>query len=247
MPAANNNSSLKHVAVIMDGNNRWAKKRGLPGVMGHKTGVERLRDVLRTCKYAGVDVLTVFAFSSENWNRPAMEVKALMALFSYYLKSEQKKLKDENVSMRVIGDRSKFSPKLCKQIEAAESFTAGGEMTFVIAADYGGRWDIVNAARKLASACVENTIKPYEIDEELMNRAISLGDMPPVDLMIRTGGEKRISNFLLWHAAYAELYFSDVLWPDFGADAMTAAISDFHTRQRRFGLSADQVGGQGNA
>ena len=236
-------SSLRHVAVIMDGNNRWAKRRGLPGPAGHKAGVERVRDALQTCQAAGVELLTVFAFSSENWQRPALEVAALMQLFSSYLKGEQKKLKEEGVALRIIGDRTRFSDKLRKQIDEAEAFTAGGSMTLAIAADYGGRWDITQAARKLAEACARGDLKPADIDETLFNRAVCLGDMPPVDLLIRTGGEKRISNFLLWHAAYAELYFSDLYWPDFDSGAMRAAMADFHTRQRRFGLSGDQVAG----
>lgn len=234
-------SPLRHVAVIMDGNNRWAKQRGLPGVAGHKKGVERVRDILDTCKKANIQVVTVFAFSSENWQRPAMEVNALMTLFSTYLSNEKKKLKEENVSLRIIGDRSRFSAKLCKLIEDAEAFTAGGESILAIAADYGGRWDVTNAARKLAEACVRGEIAPSDINETLMNQAVCLGDLPPVDLLIRTGGEKRISNFLLWHAAYAELYFSDLYWPDFDVEAMQAAIADFYTRQRRFGLSGEQV------
>ncbi len=234
-------SPLRHVAVIMDGNNRWAKQRGLPGVAGHKKGVERVRDILDTCKKANIQVVTVFAFSSENWQRPAMEVNALMALFSTYLSNEKKKLKEENVSLRIIGDRSRFSAKLCKLIEDAEAFTAGGESILAIAADYGGRWDVTNAARKLAEACVRGEIAPSDINETLMNQTVCLGDLPPVDLLIRTGGEKRISNFLLWHTAYAELYFSDLYWPDFDVEAMQAAIADFYTRQRRFGLSGEQV------
>lgn len=234
-------SPLRHVAVIMDGNNRWAKQRGLPGVAGHKKGVERVRDILDTCKKANIQVVTVFAFSSENWQRPAMEVNALMALFSTYLSNEKKKLKEENVSLRIIGDRSRFSAKLCKLIEDAEAFTAGGDSILAIAADYGGRWDVTNAARKLAEACVRGELAPSDINEALMNQTVCLGDLPPVDLLIRTGGEKRISNFLLWHAAYAELYFSDLYWPDFDVEAMQAAIADFYTRQRRFGLSGEQV------
>lgn len=236
-------SSLKHVAIIMDGNNRWARQRGLPGVAGHKKGVERIRDVLDVCKKSDIQVVTVFAFSSENWQRPAMEVSALMALFSTYLANEKKKMKNEGVSLRVIGDRSRFSPKLSQLIDEAEAFTSGGERVLAIAADYGGRWDITHAAQKLAEACVRGDIEPADIDEQLMNRTVCLGDLPPVDLLVRTGGEKRISNFLLWHAAYAEFYFSDLYWPDFGAEAMQAAIADFYTRQRRFGLSGDQVGG----
>jgi undecaprenyl diphosphate synthase len=242
MKVETDHSSLRHVAIIMDGNNRWAKQRGLPGVAGHKKGVERIRDVLDACKKAQINIVTVFAFSSENWQRPAMEVSALMTLFSTYLSNEQKKMKDEGVSLRVIGDRSRFSAKLCRLIDEAEAFTAGGERTLAIAADYGGRWDIADAAKKIAEACLRGDIIPADIDEALMNRTVCLGDLPPVDLLIRTGGEKRISNFLLWHAAYAELYFSDLYWPDFGVEAMQAAIADFYTRQRRFGLSGDQVG-----
>ncbi|MEZ5539663.1 MAG: polyprenyl diphosphate synthase [Pseudomonadales bacterium] len=234
-------AKLQHIALIMDGNNRWAKQRSLPGVAGHKKGVERVRDVLGAAKDAGVPYITVFAFSSENWQRPSKEVDALMGLFSLYLSNEKKKMKEESVSLRVIGDRTRFSPKLLKLIDEAEAFTAGGERVLSIAADYGGRWDITNTARKLAEACVRGDMTPADIDEQLVNRTMSLGDLPPVDLLIRTGGEKRISNFLLWHAAYAELYFSDLFWPDFDADAMRVAISDFYTRQRRFGLSGDQV------
>jgi undecaprenyl diphosphate synthase len=232
---------LQHVALIMDGNNRWAKQRSLPGVAGHKKGVERVRDVLQVAKAAGIPHVTVFAFSSENWQRPAMEVSALMTLFSTYLSSEQKKLKAEGVSLRVIGDRSRFSEKLARLIEEAEAFTAGGNYVLSIAADYGGRWDMTNTAKKLAEACLRGEMAPTDINEAVVNRNMSLGDLPPVDLLIRTGGEKRISNFLLWQIAYAELYFSDLYWPDFGVDAMKAAIEDFYTRQRRFGLSGDQV------
>ncbi len=244
MTSVSGSSALRHVAIIMDGNNRWAKQRGLPGPAGHKEGVERVRDVLNTIKEYEIEVVTVFAFSSENWQRPEQEVSALMTLFSLYLKNEQRKMKNEGVKLRVIGDRSRFSARLLKLINEAEAFTAGGTRTLVIAADYGGRWDIAQAARKLAQACVNGELKPDDIDENRVNDVICLGDLPPVDLLIRTGGETRISKFLLWHAAYAELYFSDLYWPDFGPDAMHAAIKDFHARQRRFGLSGDQVGGQ---
>lgn len=245
MTSAVDSAALRHIAVIMDGNNRWAKQRGLPGPAGHKEGVERVRDILDACKEANVEVLTVFAFSSENWQRPEREVSALMTLFSTYLKKEQKRMREEGVKLRVIGDRTRFSAKLLQLIDGAEAYTAGGDRTLVIAADYGGRWDITQAARSLAEACVRGDITPADIDEDCMNRAICLGDLPPVDLLIRTGGEQRISNFLLWHSAYAELYFSDLYWPDFGVDAMREAIRDFHGRQRRFGLSGDQVGKPG--
>lgn len=234
-------SSLKHLAIIMDGNNRWAKQRHLPGTAGHKVGIERLRDVLAGCKTHNIDVLTVFAFSSENWQRPQKEVKALMSLFYHYLKSEVKKLIKENVRLRVIGNRSQFEGKLLKAIIDAENSTAAGKRTLVIAADYGGQWDIVNAAKHLAQDVSSGELSIDNIDEGAFNRYTSLADLPPVDLLIRTGGEYRISNFLLWQSAYAELYFSPLLWPEFNEQALAQAVDDFASRQRRFGLSGDQV------
>lgn len=229
-------SELHHIAIIMDGNNRWAKQRRLPGTAGHKTGIERLRDMLEGCREHGVEVLTVFAFSSENWSRPPKEVSALMSLFKHYLSSEAKKLKKEGVSLRVIGNRQRFDKKLVSAIEQAEALTAGAERTLVIAADYGGRWDIANAAKNmLASVPID------KVNEERLHAFTSLADLPPLDLLIRTGGEYRISNFLLWQAAYAELYFSELLWPDFDKAALAAAIENFSSRQRRFGLSGDQL------
>jgi undecaprenyl diphosphate synthase len=238
---------LKHVAIIMDGNNRWAKRKGLPGVAGHKAGVERLRDVLDTCKEAGIAVVTVFAFSSENWQRPPKEVSALMSLFSLYLQREARKLRDEDVQLRVIGDRSRFSPALVREIAEAEATASKGHTTLVIAADYGGCWDAAAAARSLALKCAEGALSPDQINEDRFKEALSLGDLPPVDLLVRTGGEKRISNFLLFQAAYAELYFTDLLWPDFGRTEMQEAIAEFRQRQRRFGLSGEQIVGPGYA
>ncbi|MCB1614974.1 MAG: di-trans,poly-cis-decaprenylcistransferase [Pseudomonadales bacterium] len=234
-------NQLRHVAIIMDGNNRWAKKRGLPGPSGHKVGVERVRDVLKASRKAGVEVLTLFAFSSENWNRPKVEVMALMSLFSTYLKKEAKALQKENVRIRVIGDRTRFSKSLCKQIEEAEAMTRHGAMTIVIAADYGGRWDIVQAAAALAEDVKAGKLESSQISEQLFNRYACLGDLPPTDLCIRTGGEKRISNFLLWQISYAELYFSDELWPDFDGNSLQAAFDDFYQRQRRYGLTGEQL------
>ena len=234
-------SSPRHIAIIMDGNNRWAKQRGLSGIAGHKAGVERLRDMLEGCREHGVDVLTVFAFSSENWNRPAAEVGGLMSLFDHYLSSEARRLKRENVRLKVIGDRNKFDKKLLKAIEKAELLTCEGEQTFNIAADYGGRWDIVNAARDVAEAVKCGDIAPESIDESLFDSYTSLSDLPSVDLLIRTGGESRVSNFLLWQIAYAELYFSDLLWPDFDRRALNDAIADFASRERRFGLTSEQL------
>ena len=234
-------NSLRHVAIIMDGNNRWAKQRGMTGVSGHKVGVERIRDVMHACQELGVEVLTVFAFSSENWKRPPKEVEALMSLFSLYLKNEAKALKKKGVSLRVIGNRARFSPAIQNAIAAAEQLTQGGKTTLVIAADYGGRWDITQAAQRLAQAVAAGDIAPEAINEQSLDSYTSLADLPPLDLLIRTRGEFRISNFLLWQAAYAQLYFSQKLWPDFDAVEHNVAASSFYERQRRFGLTGDQI------
>lgn len=231
----------KHVAIIMDGNNRWAKQRHLPGSAGHKAGIERLRDVLESCRDRDINVLTVFAFSSENWQRPAKEVSALMSLFYHYITQEAKKLKQQGVRLRVIGRRDRFESKLVKAIDKAEALTVDGCRTLVIAADYGGRWDIVQAARMLGQQVLDGQLMPDQISEALLDQETALRDFPPVDLLIRTGGEYRISNFLLWQSAYAELFFSPSLWPDFNQIEFNAAIDDYAKRQRRFGLSGDQV------
>ena len=225
----------------MDGNNRWAKQQGMMGVSGHKAGVERLRDVLSACKELDINVLTVFAFSSENWQRPEKEVDALMSLFYLYLSNEAKKLKKEGVRLRVMGSRERFSPKLLKAIDNAEKVACEGDRTLVIAADYGGQWDVVEAAKKIAQKVQQGECAINDIDSSLIDTVLDLPDLPPLDLLIRTGGERRISNFLLWQAAYAELYFSDILWPDFDREALVVAVEDYKKRQRRFGLAADQV------
>lgn len=234
-------NKLRHVAIIMDGNNRWAKQRGMAGVAGHKVGVERIRDAMTACEELGVEVLTLFAFSSENWKRPPLEVEALMSLFLLYLKNEAKALKKKGVRLRVIGNRSRFSPSIQKAIAAAETLTADGKMTLVIAADYGGRWDIAQAAQQLAQDVAEQRINPAAIDEDALYKYTAMADLPPLDLLIRTGGEVRISNFLLWQCAYAELYFTDKLWPDFDGDELKQAAADFYARQRRFGMTGDQI------
>ena len=234
-------SNLRHMAIIMDGNNRWAKQRGLAGIAGHKVGVERIRDAMSACEELGVEVLTVFAFSSENWKRPPVEVEALMALFLLYLKNEAKALKKKGVRLRVIGNRARFSPSIQKAITAAELLTSEGKMTLVIAADYGGRWDIAQAAQQLAKEVDEGRIAADAIDESLLQQYTSMADLPPLDLLIRTGGEMRISNFLLWQCAYAELYFSDKLWPDFDGDELKKAATSFYERQRRYGLTGEQI------
>jgi undecaprenyl diphosphate synthase len=228
--------SLRHIAIIMDGNNRWAKQRGLPGAAGHKRGVERVRDILEACRHIGIDVLTLFAFSSENWNRPKMEVSGLMTLFSIYLKKETAKLKSEGVRIRVIGARDKFSKKLSEQIEWAEQETAAGTMTLVLAVDYGGRWDITQAAKTIAEKIQRGELTAQQVNEDLFGQHVCIGNLAPVDLLIRTSGELRISNFLLWQCAYAEFYFTDVYWPDFDEAQLHRAIAEFRSRQRRFGL-----------
>lgn len=230
---------LKHVAIIMDGNNRWAKREGRQGIAGHKVGVERIRDVLNACKLHGIEVLTVFAFSSENWRRPPKEVEALMGLFYTYLKKEANKLAKENVRLKVVGNRSRFDGKLVKAIEEAEVIASKGDSTLVVAADYGGCWDIAQAAQLAAKDVAAGKAKV--IDEELIAAHLSTHNLPPLDLLIRTGGEYRISNFLIWQAAYAELFFSEKLWPEFDAEALKEAVDAYYNRQRRFGKTGDQV------
>ncbi|MBY5921376.1 polyprenyl diphosphate synthase [Ferrimonas balearica] len=232
----------KHIAIIMDGNGRWAEAQGQPRVMGHRAGVKSVRDVVALCRQHQVESLTLFAFSSENWRRPEGEVKLLMRLFSVVLRREAKLLKRNDVRLKIIGDVSGFDQKLQVRIRQAEADTAHCQgMVLNIAANYGGRWDVVNAARKLADLAVQGEIVPSDIDEVLFDRFTSLSDQPEVDLLIRTGGEQRISNFLLWQCAYSELFFSDALWPDFGETALQEALDSFASRQRRFGLTSAQV------
>ncbi|GAB6389464.1 polyprenyl diphosphate synthase [Stutzerimonas marianensis] len=232
----------RHVAIIMDGNNRWAKRRLLPGVAGHKAGVDAVRAVIEVCAEAGVEVLTLFAFSSENWQRPADEVGALMELFLSALRREARRLNDNDISLRIIGDRSRFHPELQTAMLEAEEMTAGrGRFILQVAANYGGQWDILQAAQRMAREAQDGRLQPDEISPALFQSYLATGDTPAPDLCIRTGGERRISNFLLWQLAYAELYFSDLFWPDFKHDAMRTALADFATRQRRFGKTGDQV------
>jgi undecaprenyl diphosphate synthase len=230
-------SSLRHVAIIMDGNNRWARDRGLPPLSGHQAGADRLKETLKAAKEEGIEVITVFAFSSENWKRSKQEVGGLMSLFASSLRRYRKQLLDDDVELRVIGRRDRFSDRLNKLIAQVESQTAGGSYKLVIAADYGGQWDIVQAARSMAEAVAAGEIKPTDIDEERFSKAICLSDLPPVDLLIRTGAETRISNFLLWQLSYAELYFSQCYWPDFDTSWFKKAIREFYRRQRRFGTN----------
>ncbi|TBU95509.1 polyprenyl diphosphate synthase [Stutzerimonas kirkiae] len=235
----------RHVAIIMDGNNRWARRRLLPGVAGHKAGVDAVRAVIEVCAQKGVEVLTLFAFSSENWQRPAEEVSALMELFLSALRRETRKLNENAISLRIIGDRSRFHPELQAAMREAEEATAGSERFILqIAANYGGQWDILQAARRLAEEARCGALAPEAIDSAMFQSYLATGEIPPPDLCIRTGGERRISNFLLWQLAYAELYFSDLFWPDFKHEAMGKALLDFAARQRRFGKTSEQVAEQ---
>jgi len=227
----------RHVAIIRDGNNRWATLRGLPGTAGHRAGVEAVRGVLRACRDHGVDVLTLFAFSSENWGRPRPEVRALLALLSRYLRSEVRELHNDGIRLRFIGQRSRFSERLRRLMLQSEQITAGNTgATVVIAVDYGGQWDIAQAAQKLAQRVQEGSLQPREITPELIDRNISVSDLPRPDLCIRTGGDARVSNFMLWHFAYSELYFTNTLWPDFDETEFAKALADYSLRERRFGV-----------
>lgn len=235
----------KHVAIIMDGNNRWAKHRSMAGVSGHKAGVDAVRAVVETSVREGIDVLTLFAFSSENWRRPKDEVSALMKLFIMALEREVKKLHKNNIRLRVMGDTSAFSERIQTLIQDAEALTENNtRMTLVIAANYGGQWDITQAAQKLAIAVKENKLSIEEITEDSLHAYTCLGDLPAPDLLIRTGGEQRISNFMLWQTAYSELYFSDALWPDFKEEEYLKALTAFTKRVRRFGRTDDQLEGK---
>ncbi|MBY6063223.1 di-trans,poly-cis-decaprenylcistransferase [Pseudidiomarina sediminum] len=232
----------QHVAIIMDGNGRWAQLRGKHRTFGHKAGAQAVREAVTFARKKGIQSLTLFAFSSENWKRPEQEVSVLMELFFTVLKREVKKLHKHNVRLRIIGDTSGFSEKLQQRIHEAEAMTADNTaLTLNIAANYGGRWDITQAAKQLAQAVEEGKLKADDITESMLAEQLTLTDQPVPDLLIRTGGEHRISNFLLWQLAYAEYYFTDVLWPDFDAAAFAQAIADFSCRERRFGLTSAQV------
>ncbi|MEE3322229.1 MAG: polyprenyl diphosphate synthase [Pseudomonadota bacterium] len=232
----------RHVAIIMDGNNRWARKRGLPGEEGHRAGEQAVQTIIRQAATRGIEVLTLFAFSSENWRRPPEEVAHLMALFLKALSGRVEELHAKGVSIRFIGDRSAFSEALQAGMDEAESLTAGNSrMTVVIAVNYGGQWDIAHAARQLAEQVAAGELRPEQIDSEALGARIAMSDLPLPDLLIRTGGDQRISNFLLWQLAYSEFCFSPLLWPDFDADAFDQALQDYAGRQRRFGRSGEEV------
>ena len=233
----------RHIAVIMDGNNRWSRQHDKNGISGHRAGAVAARSLVDHCLKRHIEVLTLFVFSSENWLRPKKEVNSLMALFLNVLqKNEIGKLHKQNIRIRFIGSREHFAPKLLTLMDAAEKLTAGNTgMIVVVAADYGGHWDMTNAARQLAQKVEQGELRAQDIDEDMVRQEIAAGDLPMPDLCIRTGGEQRVSNFLLWQFAYTEFYFTDTFWPDFDEQELDKALADFAGRQRRFGMVSDQV------
>jgi undecaprenyl diphosphate synthase len=235
----------RHVAVIMDGNGRWARKRQLPRIAGHRAGVENVRALVKHCAEIGIETLTLFAFSSENWRRPPSEVRLLLDLFVLVLEQEVERLHEAGVCLRVIGERSQFPPKLQRCIEWAEQTTReNSRLNLVIAANYGGRADIVQAVRRIAMLVEQSELSPASIDEQTISTHLALADLPEPDLFIRSGGEQRISNYLLWQLAYTELYFTDCLWPDFDVGEFDKALRSFAVRERRFGMTGEQVTGE---
>lgn len=235
----------KHIAIIMDGNGRWAKKRFLPRIMGHKRGLEAVREMVRCAVNLGVDYLTLFAFSSENWRRPPEEVTFLMSLFMEALKREVTKLHENRIRLVMIGDRSRFDPLLMRAIRDAEQLTLHNTgLTLTIAANYGGRWDIMQAMKRMLHA---RPALAESFTEQDFAGYLSMAYAPEPDLFIRTGGEQRISNFLLWQLAYTEFYFTDCLWPDFDSQALQLAIQSFQKRERRFGRTSEQLKVDGHA
>lgn len=234
-PAVGQGAGL-HVAIVMDGNGRWAKQRGLPRQLGHPKGVEAIRRVVEAAPDQGVRWMTLYAFSTENWRRPAGEVAEVMRLLKHYVNSDLKKLKDEGVRVRILGRRTGLPPDIAEIVERAEAETAHNDRFYLqVAFNYGGRADIVDAARALAARVASGALKPEDIDEAAFEGRLSTAGAPAPDLILRTSGEQRISNFLLWESAYSELVFQDVLWPDFTPDHLAAAIAEFQKRERRYG------------
>ena len=242
MPGVEAAQVPRHVAIVMDGNGRWAKARHRPRSFGHNAGRKAVRAAIESCMREGVQALTLFAFSSENWRRPQAEVGALMGLFVRALDKEVEELHANGVRLRFIGDLSAFDEPLRQRMQAAMTHTVGNTRLQVnIAVSYGGRWDIVQASRRAAAAVARGELRAEDIDEARLGQWMSLADLPPLDLFIRTGGECRISNFLLWQVAYAELYFTDTLWPDFDQACLRQAIEDYARRERRYGRTGEQV------
>ncbi|KOO02525.1 polyprenyl diphosphate synthase [Vibrio nereis] len=232
----------QHIAIIMDGNGRWAKAQGKPRVFGHKNGVAAVRKTISTAAKLGIKAVTLFAFSSENWRRPEEEVGVLMELFITVLSTEIKKLHKNNLRLRVIGDTSRFNDRLRKKITQAEALTAENTgMMINIAANYGGKWDITQATQALAEKVAQGELQVNDINETLITQHLTMADLPEVDLMIRTSGECRISNFMLWQMAYAELYFMPIYWPEFDENSLIEAVTWFVNRERRFGCTGEQI------
>ena len=239
---SNQGSLPRHIAIIMDGNGRWARARLLPRYVGHREGVKAVRRTVEACLEKNIKVLTLFAFSSENWRRPSEEVSLIMDLFMHALKKEVVALNRNGVRLRFIGERAAFSDNLRGLIAAAEEETSGNsDLDLVIAANYGGQWDITRAVQALAERLASGELQPQDITPGVLAAEVCLSDLPPPDLFIRTGGEQRISNFLLWQLAYTELYFTDLLWPAFDGNLLDEALSWYANRQRRFGRTSEQV------
>lgn len=236
------NPNPRHIAIIMDGNGRWAQKRFMPRAMGHQAGVKTVRKIVEYCAQHKIEVLSLFAFSSENWRRPENEVSLLMALFMATLQREIDKLDRNNICLRFIGDRSAFPEKLQKKMAEGEAQTANNTaLTLVIAANYGGHWDMCQAFQKINQKVLAGELSPQDISEDLINQHLSTAGLPEPDLFIRTGGEQRVSNFMLWQLAYTEMFFTPTLWPDFDQNTIEEAIQSFKGRQRRFGHTGEQV------
>ena len=241
-PKGYNPNLPRHVAIIMDGNNRYGRQHHLANGGGHVAGKDQFDLIAQYARNIGIEVLTVFAFSSENWRRPPDEVELLMELFEQVVQEQVPRMIKQNISMRFIGDRSKLSDRLQELMRVAEHKTApNAKMTMVIAVSYGGLWDMAQAAKRLAQAVQAGTMSVDDIDEVSMQQCVEIGDLPPVDLLIRTGGEYRLSNFVLWQSAYAELYFTDTLWPAFDEAEFDRALGQFSFRERRFGRTSEQV------
>lgn len=239
---AQENTNPRHIAIIMDGNGRWAQKRFMPRAMGHQAGVKAVRKIVEYCARENIEVLTLFAFSSENWRRPEEEVSLLMGLFLATLQREITKLHQNNIRLRFIGDRAPFPDKLRKKMAEGEILTRGNTaLTVVVAVNYGGRWDLCQAFRSVAEKIKAGQLNSNDIAEDLIDQHLSTCGLPEPDLFIRTGGEERVSNFLLWQLAYTELYFTQTLWPDFNQKSLDEAIQSFKGRQRRFGHTGEQI------
>jgi len=246
--SVDNTQVPQHIAIIMDGNGRWAKNRHQPRFMGHRAGVKSVENIVKHCAEIGVNVLSLFAFSSENWKRPTKEVSLLMELFALSLKQQAKRLHKNNIRLKIIGDISKFSTSLQKQITQAQQLTKNNTgLTINIAANYGGHWDIAQSVRQLAEKVKSGELEPDVITEQMISSGLTTADLPEPDLFIRTGGEQRVSNFMLWQLAYTEFFFTDTLWPDFNNEELDSAITSFFQRERRFGKTSEQIKGDSNA